>query len=129
MRTEPRKVDPIILTEAAKILEKRFGAKISIGSACFLSLPSRRNALIRISLDSPSGASPKSVIIKQSLLEQSDTDGTEALKRFVGDWAGLEFLSDLAGKTHCTPRFYGGNQEHRATASMKALFLLLQFYL
>ncbi len=113
MRTEPRKVDPIILTEAAKTLEKRFSTKISIGSARFLSLPDRRNALIRISLDSPSDVSPKSVIIKQSLPEKSDTDGKEALSRFVGDWAGLEFLSDLASKTHCTPHFYGGHQEHR----------------
>jgi len=56
---------------------------------------------------------PKSIILKQSLPEQSDTDDKDAYARFARDWAGLEFLSSIQQSVHNIPKFYGGSKEYR----------------
>ena len=52
--------------------------------------------------DGPSSA-PTSVIVKKALAGSSSPYG------LVNEWAGLQFLDDIAGDLHLAPRFYAGD--------------------
>ncbi len=102
-----------IVKEAIDILSKRFDTEVHVHSVVQLSEPDRRNLLLRIYLQSPSGV-PKSVLLKQSVSQNSSEQENEhSFGRFARDWAGLEFLSSLNLQTPISPRFYGGSIEHR----------------
>ncbi len=107
------KINPLILKAATQLLQKKFTCPFEITTALFLSEPERRNIVLRLKLHSDSVTMPKSVILKQSLPEQSDADDKDAYARFARDWAGLQFLSDIQQNTHSLPQFYGGNKTHR----------------
>ncbi len=106
-------INPDILHKAIHILQGHFATEIQINTVIFLSEPDRRNIVLRIGLRSKSSSVPKSLILKQSLPEESDADDKDAYARFARDWAGLEFASSLQQNAHNVPRFYGGNKEHR----------------
>ena len=108
-----RTINPDILQKARHIIQERFATDCKITSALFLSEPDRRNVVLRITLQSTSSVVPKSIILKQSLPEQSDTDDKDAYARFARDWAGLEFISGIQQSVHNVPQFYGGSKEHR----------------
>lgn len=122
MRTNQRTVDPALLKEVQRLLEERFTVEIHVHSAVYLTDPKRRNAVLRIKLQSSSDAVPTSVILKQSLPMKVDPQKADARKieeenaetfaRFSRDWAGLEFVSDISQDAHIVPRFYGGSREH-----------------
>ncbi|OQA35271.1 MAG: Choline/ethanolamine kinase [Candidatus Dependentiae bacterium ADurb.Bin331] len=113
MKKTIRPIDEQLLQEAKKIVAERFGDKITIGSATYLSGPDRRNVLMRITLIHESKNIPHSIILKQSLVEKSDIDDKEAFDRFARDWSGLEFLSDLEITVPLAPQFYGGSKKNR----------------
>lgn len=108
-----RRIDPILMKEAADILEAKFKETIHIHSAEYLSEPDRRNVVVRITMDATSLLVPSSVILKQSLPEKTDADDKDAFARFARDWAGLEFMSTIPHKAHNVPRFYGGSIPNR----------------
>ncbi|WP_454782570.1 GNAT family N-acetyltransferase [Legionella sp. WA2022007384] len=112
--TAPKKrINPDVLQIAIRILQHHFATDIEISSLKFLSEEERRNTVVRIMLNSKSSSVPKSIILKQSLTEESDGDDKEANARFARDWAGLEFANQIHQKMHNVPYFYGGNKEHR----------------
>lgn len=103
-----------IVKNAIDILEKRFNATIQAQSVIQLSEPQRRNLLLRIYLQSPHIQVPKSVILKQTLPQDSSKqEDDQIVGRFARDWAGLEFLSSLEVDHPITPQFYGGSTPHR----------------
>ncbi|MDA0782463.1 MAG: phosphotransferase [Proteobacteria bacterium] len=107
------KLDPNIKQEVLGILAKSFSHDIQIKSVIRLSKPERRNLILRIILQSPSGKTPQSLIFKQSFHEKDSDDEKELLGRFARDWAGLEFLSGLNIEPSIAPQFYGGSEKHR----------------
>ena len=103
-----------IVKDAIDILEKRFNATIQMQSVVQLSEPQRRNLLLRIYLQSPHTQVPRSVILKQTLSQDSSKqEDDQIVGRFARDWAGLEFLSSLEVEHPITPQFYGGSTHHR----------------
>lgn len=116
MPVDARELDPVIRQKALEILRKRFEpAEVAIDSVEFLSEPTRRNVLLRISLKSTSESVPKSVIFKQSLPELTAADDKNVVARFFRDWAGSEFSSIMQQRdnAHNVPAFYGSDKEHR----------------
>ena len=106
--------DRSIVKEAIDILSQHFNATIQAKSVVQLSEPQRRNLLLRIYLQSPQTHVPRSVILKQTLSQDSSKqEDDQIFGRFARDWAGLEFLSSLAGEHPITPQFYGGSINHR----------------
>jgi RimJ/RimL family protein N-acetyltransferase len=105
-------VNSEVLQKVEELLQARFSREINIGSVHFLSEPDRRNIVLRIVLENAADTVPNSIILKQSLPEQSDED-QDAYARFARDWAGLEFLSNIPQPAHNVPKFYGASKEHR----------------
>ncbi|WP_392537399.1 GNAT family N-acetyltransferase [Legionella sp. 227] len=106
-------INPVILQKVTQMLQHVFMAEIEIDSLQFLSEPDRRNIVLRIMLNSNMSTIPKSIIFKQSLPENSETDDKDAYARFARDWAGLEFANQIHPSIHNVPHFYGGDKEHR----------------
>lgn len=106
-------INPEVLREVKNLLQERFATELNIESVDFLSEPERRNSVLRITLENAKNGVPKSIILKQSLPEQSDEDDKEAYARFARDWAGLEFLSSIPQPAHNVPKFYGASKQHR----------------
>ena len=103
-----------IVQEAADILSKHFDSIIQVHSVVQLSEPQRRNLLLRIHLQSPNTHVPKSVILKQTLSQDSsEQEDDQIFGRFARDWASLEFFSRMNIEHPITPQFYGGNSNHR----------------
>ncbi|WP_131775043.1 phosphotransferase family protein [Legionella anisa] len=102
-----------MLQKVTHILRDYFAAEVQIDRVDFLSEPDRRNKVVRLFLHSTSSLTPQSIILKQSLPEESDSDDQDAYARYARDWAGLEFASIVQKNAHNVPRFYGGNQEYR----------------
>lgn len=108
-----RLINPEVLREAKSLLQTRFATELNIESIDFLSEPERRNIVLRITLESTKKGVPESIILKQSLPEQSDADDKEAYARFARDWAGLEFLSSIPQPAHNVPKFYDASKQNR----------------
>lgn len=106
-------LDPELLKKSQEILQEKFKTECKITSAELLSKPDRRNVIARIWLQSASSSVPKSVILKQALPRDSDTDDKDAFARFARDWAGLEFASKIQQSIHNVPQFYGADRERR----------------
>lgn len=117
MSGNDRALNLAIRQKILSLLKERLGIDFKIESAIYLSQPDRRNVLMRITLQSESDSAPKSIIFKQSLVIDPDTDKKEdemgAYARFSRDWAGLEFMSTLSQSAHSVPRFFGGDKEDR----------------
>jgi hypothetical protein len=116
MHGKDREIDPVIRKKTLHLLRKRFEpADVDIDSAVYLSEPERRNVLLRITLTSTSESVPKSIILKQSLPQKTDTNDKNADARFFRDWAGIEFASKIqqSESVHNTPLFYGSDNELR----------------
>ena len=112
MRGKDREINPVIRNKTLNIVRKRFEPPdVDIDSAVYLSEPERRNVLLRITLTSSSESVPKSIILKQSLPQQTDTNDKNADARFFRDWAGIEFASKIQKNesVHNTPLFYGSD--------------------
>ncbi len=99
-----------LLLAAHNLLKSYFSVDCSVKSTELLSEPTRRNVILRLHLESVSSAAPSTVILKQSLIEESDNDDKDAYERFARDWAGLQFLSQFETYGHVIPKFYGGNR-------------------
>ncbi|HRD68998.1 MAG TPA: phosphotransferase [Legionella sp.] len=110
---EHRILDSNLLDTITHILNKKFAAEVTISSTQFLSEPERRNCLVRLFLSSQTKEIPASIILKQSLREDTDADDEDAYARFARDWAGLEFASEIKQNKHNVPKFFGGDKENR----------------
>ncbi|HAT7876049.1 TPA: hypothetical protein GJ779_17035, partial [Legionella pneumophila] len=75
---EHRILDSNLLDKIIYILNKRFDAEVKIISTQFLSEPERRNCVVRLFLSSQTKEIPESIILKQSLREDTDANDEEA---------------------------------------------------
>jgi hypothetical protein len=100
-----------ILSKAQNLMTDYFKKKIRFSKIIQISEPERRNLILRLMLDEPTSALPKSIILKKTVNESIDESEKEQLARSARDWAGVEFLTYI-GKDH-GPRFYAGDLEHK----------------
>lgn len=107
------KIEAAISKEVEVLLSTHFDRDILITSVVQLSLPDRRNLLLRLYTNTE----PQSLIFKQTLHEKSSEDDQEAFGRFARDWAGLEFLSEVKSNELLVPRFYGACSSYLYSAS------------
>ncbi|WP_246067942.1 GNAT family N-acetyltransferase [Legionella geestiana] len=106
-----QQANPELIKKAKQLLSAHFNTTIDIDSVVFLSEPDRRNVVLRLGLAHHCKNAPKTVVLKQSLLEKENDK--EAYTRFARDWAGLEFASIIPQRRHNTPHFYGGDKQYR----------------
>lgn len=99
---------------AERVLSELWGNKISLGQNEKLGGSNRSN-VYRFPVLPGSTELPKSIVVKQArelTNESYDPEGTEGPAwRLFNDWAGLQFLTELAGADSPTPQFYGGDRE------------------
>jgi thiamine kinase-like enzyme len=72
----------------------------------------RRNLLLRATIANPPADLPRTLIVKKVISEQYDPDDVTSWDsmRFLKDWAGVAFLSQVAPERGHGPRFYGGDR-------------------
>ena len=104
MRKNNKKAHSKILKISLEMLSDCFKTELEISNVVFLSEPERRNVILRLFLRGKSSI-PQSVILKQSLPEETDADDEDAYARFSRDWAGLQFASNIPQRIHNVPKF------------------------
>jgi hypothetical protein len=100
-----------IRTIAETLLATRFGGPVRLGRGEALQ---DRSSVVRFSvLDGPSEA-PPSIVVKRAPPDQlydANAPGYPASSWFLfNHWAGLQFLSHVAGEGTLSPRVYGGDR-------------------
>jgi len=114
---EPETQQPIsfdsLKTAAESILAQYHESSVGIENPALLTDPRRRNRIWRCNLRSSAPSVPETAIIKQVNPDGYDPANPEsnATWRLFNDWAGAQFLSQVASKDPHAPAFYGGNLE------------------
>ena len=111
--TEPGPiVFDLLKPSAERILRDYHESAVRIANAELLTKPDRRNRIWRCALDSADAHIPGTVIVKQVAPAGHDHANPDAddIRRFFGDWAGAQFLSQACQGLH-GPRFYGGDPQ------------------
>ncbi|HRW09900.1 MAG TPA: phosphotransferase [Caldilineaceae bacterium] len=77
-----------------------------------ISKAERRNLLLRATVANPPADLPRTLIVKKVIAESYDPDDATAWDsaRFLKDWAGAAFLSQVAPEGGHSPHFYGGDR-------------------
>lgn len=72
----------------------------------------RRHLVLRATLATPRAELPQTLIVKKVVADGYDPDDATHWDsvRFLRDWAGAAFLSQVAGAAGHGPRFYGGDR-------------------
>ena len=114
---ELEKPDPILFDSLKLIVERtladHFETRVGVELATLLTEPERRNRIWRCRLNAEDSFVPETVIIKQVRPDGYAPSNPESwdTKRFFNDWAGAQFLSEIALEEKHGPEFYGGNIE------------------
>ncbi|MFN7709549.1 MAG: phosphotransferase [Holosporales bacterium] len=107
----PQILDPNLHQKVETILQSHLGTQVRVIHHEILSEPERRNFIARLFLEGHTRY--PSVILKQSLPSPKSDDEQEIVERFARDRAGIEFLSQVSGKTLNIPRFLGADRALR----------------
>lgn len=96
---------------AERILTGHFGSEVVIAQATLMTDPERRNRAWRCRLTATGAGIPETVVIKQACPDRYDPANVEAggTDGFFNDWAGAQFLSEVAPEERHGPMFYGGD--------------------
>lgn len=109
---DPDHADPFTAQRAAveALLAAGLEAPVRVTAAERVSEEGRRNLILRCAVAGDDG--PTRVIVKQVVTDGYDPDAVDSwdVRRFFGDWAGAEFLGEVAGESLHGPRFYGGDR-------------------
>ena len=104
---------PEVKPVAERVLSKLWRCKIALGQGEGLGGSDRSNVYRFPVLTGPSER-PENVVVKQAgerTNESYDLNGSEGPAwRLFNEWAGLQFLTELADTESSTPRFYGGDR-------------------
>jgi hypothetical protein len=100
-----------ILTAAERVLSKAYGSQIRLGDVTRLTGKGRRNVILRCR--NLSGHWSPSFIIKKVDVDTYNPADTQSwdVRRFISDWAGVQFLSTIPSVPPYSPRFYGGDYD------------------
>ena len=111
MSTEDNRPAPDVAAAAARVLRQSLGHEVRLDDGEPLR---ERSTVFRFNLlDGPSDA-PRRVVVKTVRgWEPYDPDSTEpysSAARLFNDWAGAQFLQEVASDGSIGPRFYGGDR-------------------
>lgn len=101
---------------AERVLSASLGSRVHLDSTPQLDSSDRSHVFRLCLLEGPPDA-PASVIVKRAVVgddENYDPSAAAFLTpawRLFNDWAGLQFLSDVAGFDPIAPRLYGGDRD------------------
>jgi hypothetical protein len=107
----PRRVDPLVVAAAERVLSTVVDHSIQLTQVEFISERGRRNLLLRCHCPSDTGLPPSLVIkkVNANSYHPDDTNSWDTL-RFLRDWIGAQFLSTISDQYSHSPRFYGGDR-------------------
>lgn len=115
MLQDTRLLEAAIQTVAERVLSDAWSATVELTLEESNLGGSDRSYVCRYAVRSGSPNLPKSVIVKQAVAVGSETYDIGASYgpawRLFNDWAGLQFLSELAGSESPAPRYYAGSRE------------------
>lgn len=99
---------------AERVLSDAWGARVELSREASLAT-SDRSLVYRYAVRSGSPDLPMSVIVKQAVAVGSESYAIDATHgpawRLFNEWAGLQFLTELAGPGSPAPRYYAGSRE------------------
>src|SRR5919108_785902 len=98
-----------ILATAERMLSQAYGSQIRLGNVTRLTGTGRRNVILRCR--TLSGHVLPSFIIKKVNIDNYNPSDTHSwdVRRFISDWAGVQFLSTIPSALPYSPQFYGGD--------------------
>lgn len=101
-----------LLTAAQALLATSLGTPVQLSDPHCLTEEGRRNRIVRCHVRDAAPGVPTSVIIKQVVADHYDPDDATSwdTQRFFRDWAGAQFLTEVAPDAGHSPRFYGGDR-------------------
>jgi hypothetical protein len=106
----PRRVDPLIVAAAERVLSTAVDHPTQLTRVEFISNRGRRNLLLRCHCSSDTGLPPSLIIKKVQANSYNPNDPTSwDTLRFFRDWLGAQFLSTISDQYQHSPRFYGGD--------------------
>jgi hypothetical protein len=101
------------LVTAEKVLSKAFSGEVRLSDGEDLG-GSNRSKVYRFSLLEGPNDAPASVVVKQAVSLDGETYNPDSPNgpawRLFNDWAGLQFLSEVADGISPGPQFYGGDR-------------------
>ncbi len=71
-----------------------------------------RFSLLEKPVDAPQNIIVKAMPMTEGIYEASNTAPEDSFQLFFNDWAGLQFLSEIAPHPALAPHFYAGNKAH-----------------
>jgi hypothetical protein len=100
-----------LLRAAEQVLAQTWGHAVRLGQGTRLTVPGRRNLILRCPV--LAGRGPASLIVKQVTSAAASLHQADAwdVQRFFRDWAGAHFLGTLQDSAPHSPRCYGGDRE------------------
>lgn len=107
----------IIKIQVEELLTEIWGNRVQLAPNAVDLQASGRTQIYRFSLLEKPFDAPQHVIVKathmpEGISKVSNTALEDSFRLFFNDWAGLQFLSEIAPHPALAPRFYAGNKAH-----------------
>jgi hypothetical protein len=117
MSTDQGRSLSIIKLRVEELLKEIWGNKVQLAPNAADLKASGRTQVYRFSLLEKPVDAPQHVIVKampmtEGIAEASSTSPENAFRLLFNDWAGLQFLSEVAPHPALAPRFYAGDKAH-----------------
>ena len=117
MSTDQGRSLSIIKVRVEELLTEVWGNKVQLApNVADLKASGRtqvyRFALLEKPVDAPQHVIVKAMPITEGISEASSTAPENSFRLFFNDWAGLQFLSEIAPHPALAPRFYAGDKAH-----------------
>jgi hypothetical protein len=117
MSTDQGRSLSIIKMRVEELLTEVWGNEVQLAPNATDLKASGRTQVYRFSLLEKPVDAPQHIIVKampmtEGISEASNTAPENSFQLFFNDWAGLQFLSEIAPHPALAPRFYAGNKAH-----------------
>lgn len=117
MPTDQERSLSTIKTRAEELLTDVWGYKVQLAPHPVDLKASGRTQVYRFSLlenpvDAPQHVIVKAMPVTEGISAASNTTPENAFQLLFNDWAGLQFLSEIAPDSALAPRFYAGDKTH-----------------
>jgi hypothetical protein len=102
----------------ARVLSRSLGGDVRVDCIERITESGRSNELLRCRLAAAPAGAPATVMVKRRRDLLPDAHGDSGTRSFYGNWAGLEFLTEIqdqaddVGGAGGAPRFYGGDRAY-----------------
>lgn len=117
MSTDQGRSLSMIKMRVEELLTEVWGNEVQLAPNATDLQASGRTQVYRFSLLEKPVDAPQHVIVKampmtEGIFEASNTAPEDSFQLFFNDWAGLQFLSEIAAHPALAPHFYAGNKAH-----------------